>query len=153
LNPIREVVRDKTFKRAIVFRAQRHLIENPDDAWLVEGHPNGSLIGKQKVSGYAATPPPECDEIASACRQWDRNLDWIVSGHGLCLRPLGEQPVLSSAALILNEPGGYPLMARNVHGAMSALSPLSGVKRKLDFGAASQFLTNARLSDVIGRQG
>jgi len=100
------VVRDKTFGRAIVFRAQRHLIENPDDARFVEGHPNGSLIiGKQKVSGYAASLPPECDEIASACRQWDWNLDWTVSGHGLCLRPLGEQPVLSSAALILNEPG------------------------------------------------
>jgi hypothetical protein len=50
----------------VVFRAQRHLIENPDDAFLVEGHPNSSLviIGKQKVSGYAASLPPECDEIA-----------------------------------------------------------------------------------------
>jgi hypothetical protein len=78
------VVRDKTFGPAIVFRAQRHLIENPDDTRLVEGHPNGSLIivGEQKICDYASSLPPECDEIASACGQWDRNLDWTISGHG-----------------------------------------------------------------------
>jgi hypothetical protein len=62
------VVRDKTFGRAIIFRAQRHLIKDPDDALLVESHPNGSLIGEQKVSGDAASLPMECDEIALACR-------------------------------------------------------------------------------------
>jgi len=66
-----EVVGDKTVGLAIVFRAQRHLIEYPDDARFVEGHPNYSpiIIGKQKICGHAASLPPKCEEITCACRQ------------------------------------------------------------------------------------
>jgi hypothetical protein len=83
-DPIGEVVGDKTFGRAVFFRAQRHLIENPDDARLVEGHPKGSLIiiGKQKS---AATPP---------VFHWNatRSLRLATSGTGI------------SSGLRLNEP-------------------------------------------------
>jgi hypothetical protein len=43
-----------------------------------------------------------------------------------------------------------PHMARNGPGAISALSPVSGLKQKFDFGGVSQFLTE-RTSDEMSR--
>jgi hypothetical protein len=60
------MVGNKTLRRPIVlFRAERHLIENPNYARLVERHSNGSLtiIGKEKVGDYAAVIAQESNEM------------------------------------------------------------------------------------------
>jgi hypothetical protein len=45
-----------------------------------------------------------------------------------------------------------PLLARNGHGAMSELSPLSGVKRKLDFGVVRAAFDPWLRENVLARK-
>ena len=113
--PIREMLPYQAFIRAVVgLRAERHFVHEPDDAGLVEHHPQQTpcSIRYVEVSCDPVCRPCKMGEVTTACLERHTGVDRLVLWHGSIMAALADHGLSNQSEVAGTSTQAYPTLAR-----------------------------------------